>query len=212
MSYDAGWSTCGSGRSYNSDTEHGTMIGDQTGKCVAFNIKTKRCRICETAERKNVVVRQHKCFRNWKKSSKAMEAAMGVEMVDELHTTSSFVDTLIMDNDATTLKHVNAKHSNIKKKSDRNHTKKCISNTLYSLRASHKILNNTNVLRYICKMYKYAIEQNQGNPTELKSRLSQVVPHMYGEHNSCDVWCKKRETPAPYKELPYKKCLSDKSL
>ena len=66
-----------------------------------------------------------------------MEAAMGVEMVDELHTTSLFVDTLIMDNDATTLKHVNAKHPNIKKKSDRNHTKKCILYTLYSLRASH---------------------------------------------------------------------------
>ena len=54
VSYDAGWSTRGSGRSNNSDTGHGAMIGEQTGKCVAFNIKTKRCRICETAERKNV--------------------------------------------------------------------------------------------------------------------------------------------------------------
>ena len=62
VSYDAGWSTRELGRSYNSDTEHGAMICDQMVKCVAFNIKTKRCRISETAERKNVVVLSAQVF------------------------------------------------------------------------------------------------------------------------------------------------------
>ena len=84
VSFDGGWSTRGSGRQYNSDTGHGVLIGSETGKCVAFAVKSRMCRKCEAAEQENRTVAAHECQRNWTGSSKAMEPAMGVEMIQDL--------------------------------------------------------------------------------------------------------------------------------
>lgn len=43
VSFDAGWSTSGSGHQYNSDTGHAVLIGSETGKCLACSVKLKRC-------------------------------------------------------------------------------------------------------------------------------------------------------------------------
>ena len=48
-------------------------------------------------------------------------------------------------------------------------------------------------------MFSYAIAQMQGNVLGLKKRLAQLVPHMYGEHDECEVWCTYRRDPENFK-------------
>ena len=49
VSYDAGWQMRGSGRSYNSFSGHGSLIGRKSGKVIDFETRIKKCRICEHA-------------------------------------------------------------------------------------------------------------------------------------------------------------------
>ena len=49
---------------------------------------------------------------------------MGVEMISELKETGVRIKSLTMDNDSTTIAHVRALHGDIRKLSDKNHTKK----------------------------------------------------------------------------------------
>ena len=64
VSFDGGWSTRGSGRSYNSDTGHAAMIGESTDKCLDFAVKSRRCRFCEVADRAKQPPNPHKCYQN----------------------------------------------------------------------------------------------------------------------------------------------------
>lgn len=215
VSYDAGWSTRGSGRQYNSDTGHGILIGSATGKCLAFSVKSKRCRKCEAAEKANRTVEAHVCHRNWTGSSKAMEPAMGVEMIGDLKKQDCEIKSLTMDNDSTTIQRVRALHGNVVKLSDENHTKKGVVSALYDLNKSHKELKNNKTVNYIAKMIMYGIQQKQGDVSGLRDRLKQIVPHIFGEHNECDaVWCGHYKDPAKftYKSLPFKRPLSNPAL
>ena len=215
VSYDAGWSTRGSSRQYNSDTGHSVLIGKETGKCVAFAVKSRRCRQCEVAEKENRPVMAHECYRNWTGSSKAMEPAMAVDMIGEIKSQDCDVKSLTMDNDSTTIARVQAVHGDINKLSDTNHTKKSIVNSLYKLNEQHKELRNNKTINYISKMIMYAIHQKQGDITGLQTRLDQVVPHMFGDHSKCDaVWCGHLKDPTKfsYKSLPFKRAFSNLAL
>ena len=87
-----------------------------------------------------------------------------------------------MDNDSTTMHHLRQEvDSSISKKTDKNHTKKALSNSLFGLAASHKILKNYKVRNYIVRLVMYAVNQNQGQPDTLGKRLEQIVPHIYGK-------------------------------
>lgn len=58
-----------------------SLIGKRTGKVIAFAARYKRCRICDVAKTQQRDPRQHTCRKNWKKSAKAMEPDMVVEML-----------------------------------------------------------------------------------------------------------------------------------
>jgi hypothetical protein len=218
VSFDGGWSTRGSGRGYNSDTGHAVLIGTESQKCVKFSVKSKRCRKCEYSEKHGNIASPHTCYRNWDGSSKAMEPAMAVDMVGEINESEHYqVTNFTMDNDSTTIARLIAAHGPIKKKCDKNHTRKCISNGLYAVNKTHKDLRRSETVEYIVKNFMYALMQNQGNPQKLKGRLAQIVPHMYGKHDKCDKWCAYAKDPdkynndpsqLKYKKLPFKKPLS----
>ena len=215
VSFDAGWSTRGSGRQYNSDTGHGALIGSETGKCVAFGVKSRRCRKCETAEKNHQTVEAHDCYRNWTGSSKAMEPAMGVEMISELKEKGVRVKSLTMDNDSTTIAHVRALHGDIRKLSDKNHTKKSIISALRDMSQTHKAMSNPKTVSYIAKLIMYAMQQKQGDVAGLRDRLGQIIPHIFGDHTLCDAeWCVYQTHPAnfTYKSLPFKRPLSNDAL
>uniref|UniRef100_A0A8W8JFW7 Exonuclease domain-containing protein n=1 Tax=Magallana gigas TaxID=29159 RepID=A0A8W8JFW7_MAGGI len=81
VSVDGAWQKRGSGRSYDSLTGHCSMMGVETGKVIDYSVRSKTCKICENAERKNTPPAPHECTRNWTGSSKSMEPDMIVEMV-----------------------------------------------------------------------------------------------------------------------------------
>ena len=49
------------------------MIGSLTGKVIDSKIRSKFCKTCDEAERKEIEVKAHDCRMNWDGSSKAME-------------------------------------------------------------------------------------------------------------------------------------------
>ncbi|XP_065196400.1 uncharacterized protein LOC135827891 [Sycon ciliatum] len=65
-------------------------------------------------------------------------------------------------------------------------------------------------MKYVQKLFMYAITQNRGNSTGLKAALNTTVPHMYGDHAACGEWCKYGDDPDSYrhKSLPFGKDLT----
>ena len=98
VSYDAGWSKRGTGRSYDSNTGHGSLIGSKSRKCLDFPVRSKVCDTCSYAKRAGCEPKPHICYKNWTGSSKAMEPDMAVEMINNLQSQGHSVGTLIMDN------------------------------------------------------------------------------------------------------------------
>jgi hypothetical protein len=164
----------------------------------------------------------HAWYRYWDGSSKAMEPAMAVDMVGEINEDEQCkVAALTMDNDSTTIAGLVQAHGPIEKLSDKNHTTKCISNALYAVNNVHKEKRRSETVTYIVKKCMYALLQMQGGIEGLKVRLEQIVPHMFGMHDKCEVWCAYKKDPTKYdndsrnfkyKNLPFKKPLSSPSL
>ena len=73
MSHDAGWQRRGSGRSYNSLSGHGSLIGRKSGKVIDFETRIKKCRICEHAHKFGRNPEKHDCRKNWNSNAKSME-------------------------------------------------------------------------------------------------------------------------------------------
>ncbi|XP_021352505.1 uncharacterized protein LOC110449771 [Mizuhopecten yessoensis] len=184
VSYDAGWQTRGSGRNYASLSGHGSMIGGETGKVVAYAVRCKQCRFCDVAARTNTEVTEHDCRKNWSSSSKAMEADMAVTMLQDLDKKGYHVDNIVMDNDTTT--HAKAKtlfDPFLKECSDFNHTKKNFTSKLYELKKEKKYtLLGPKTIKHLSKCFAYAVKSNTDNPESLKSGLKAIPSHVFGDH------------------------------
>ena len=113
-----------------------------------------------------------------------------------------------MDNDTTTFARAKEKFDpNLKKFCDSNHTKKNFVNKLYDLKKEKKLkLLTPMTIRHLKKLFSYAIEQNKGDPVNLKSTIESIVPHTFGMHNQCKIsWCSYHRNPDSYvpKKLPH---------
>ncbi|XP_077988114.1 uncharacterized protein LOC144442609 [Glandiceps talaboti] len=215
VSYDGGWQKRGSGRDYKSLSGHGTLLGRETGKVLAYSTRCKQCRVCESA-RDGAKVRQHNCHRNWSGSAKAMEASIAVETVKEVEEVVK-IDSVTMDDDSTTIAKLHAEvRPDIVKNKDNNHTKKGFANKLYKLKEQKGYCQlSTKVINYLQKCFNYAVTQNHGNPEGLKKNLQAIMPHSFGDHMKCDrKWCRYPTDPNSYKHksLPYGKDLSGSDL
>ncbi|XP_062566154.1 uncharacterized protein LOC134228511 [Saccostrea cucullata] len=211
--FDGAWQKRGTGCAYNSLTGHASLIGEKTKKCIGISVMGKRCRICESAEMKGVPPRKHNCPRNWSGSAKSMEPAMACEMLQGIIDQGHSVQTLVMDNDSTTIARVRATvDPTITKKSDSNHTRKGFMGSLVELGNTYKVLKNNRVRSHIERCFMYCVKQNSGNSTKLAEDLKNIVPHLYGEHDECGTWCRSQKTNYKPKNLPYGKPLSDQPL
>lgn len=204
--YDMGWRKGGAGRSYDSKSGVGTMIGNLSGKIVGVGVRSKDCRKCSYHLQKGQVPPEHKCCKNWQGSSKAMEPDVAAELVQEIEQNENVeVRVLIMDDDTTTASKLRETlpHS-FDKWSDTNHTKKHLGNSLYALQKNHKCLTSK-VISYFQKCFSYSVAQNKNNPEALAKSLAQIVPHSFGEHENCATWCQYNIDPEKYKHssLPY---------
>ena len=147
--------------------------------------------------------------------SKAMEPDMVIGMVKRAKEEGVNVIRIIGDEDSTTIARARREvYETLGKGSDLNHLKKILGNSLYDLKKTHKVLS-PKVIKYLQKMYSYAIVQNQGNEKELAANLSAIVPHCFGDHTKfSDKWCGYSKDPENYKHhsLPYGKDLTGDEL
>ncbi len=210
--YDMGWQKRGSGRAYDSSSGVGTLMGNLTGKIVAYNIRSKVCRICQHHSDSTPPV--HDCQKNWVGSSKAMEADVAAEVVKKVQDSGVKVGTMIMDDDTTTISRIRKElGANIKKWSDLNHTKKHLGNSLYALAKLHTGLTSP-IIQALLRWFAFAVTQNKNDVVGLRNALSQITPHAFGEHETCGKWCDYKSDPDSYyhKTLPHGRDLVGDSL
>ena len=209
MSYDCGWQK--RGRAMNSLTGVGHTIGLHTKKILRYVTRSKRCATCYTAERLGKQPEPHDCRKNFSKSSKAMEADAIAEIGASLQTAGVTIGVLVGDDDSSAIKRLRETcGENIEKASDMNHIKKNLGNALYKLKSEgHKELSDK-VIKYIQKLFMYAVCQNTNDVDGLRAALASAVPHAYGDHTSCGKWCGFSDDPPNYRHtgLPRGKDLS----
>ncbi|CAC5362774.1 unnamed protein product [Mytilus coruscus] len=214
VSFDGAWQKRGSGRSYSSLTDHATMIGEKTGKCVSQGTKSADCRKCMYVDEKGDG--NHDCRKNHSGSAKSMESNLAVEMVQELQCKGCKVSCIIMDDDTTTLARLKqCINSDIVKRSDRNHQRKNIVSDLYHLHEKRKGKLSTSTISYLTKDLDYAIAQNKSRAEQLSQNIKSIIPHSFGDHSTCDLsWCNYHKDPDNYKHksLPYGKDLNGQEM
>ena len=188
--YDMAWQKRGSGRCYDSKSGVGTIIGNKTGKVVACDIRSKDCRTCSYYNGRNMETPEHQCSKNWNGSSKAMEPDVGGCLVSDLESKGASVDVIRMDDDATTMAKIRRVVDHpVTKWSESNNSRKNLGTSLFNLREKHKCLT-PKVVEFFQTCYSCSVAQNKGKPEKLAVSLKQIVPHAFGEHESCDTWCR----------------------
>ena len=79
VTIDGGWSKRSHKHSYNAKSGVAVVIGNATKKLLYLGVRNKYSCICTVAANKGIPPKEHKCFRNWDGSSRAMETDMIVE-------------------------------------------------------------------------------------------------------------------------------------
>ncbi|XP_062614819.1 uncharacterized protein LOC134276600 [Saccostrea cucullata] len=216
VSFDAGWQKRGTGWNYNSNSGHASMVGKNTGKIVAYDVRSKCCKTCDIYAEKNITVPNHDCPHNWTGSSKAMEADMAVSMAHQLEQDDFKLQVLHADNDSTTTAKLRLDFPDLLKKDDQNHTKKGISKSLYSLAKRHKILQNPDVIPYLTRCFMYPLADNTRSNEDVARSYDCIVPHIFGDHSKCEneSWCRYKDNPLNYRftSLPNGKPLDGDEL
>lgn len=190
------------------------MVGAETGKIVGYSVRSKFCKTCDNAKQKGQTPKPHDCRMNWQGSSKAMESDMVIEMVTKKQQEGIEIETIVGDDDATTITRLQkAVKTQIKKRSDSNHVRKNISASLYALRGKYQILT-VRVIKYLMKCVNYLLAQNRDNPEGIRRGFEGLCGHVFGDHKACDTsWCSHKENPEKkFQSLPYGRPLKDTNL
>lgn len=175
---------------------HATLIGNESGKCLDYGVKSIDCRKCLFTANSS----DHDCRKNYAGSARSMESAIAVDLVSHMMELGYRIQSITMDDDTTTISRLKSTvDPNIEKLCDKNHIKKNLSNSLYNVKKDYKQLSST-VISYLVKCTSYAISQNHGDAESLKKNLAVIVPHAFGEHEHCsESWCGYKKTPDTYK-------------
>ena len=81
LQYDMGWQKRSSGRKYDSMSGVGTMLGNESGKVIAYGVRSKDCRTCTVYSNANKEIPAHECYKNFDGSPRSMEADVAGEIV-----------------------------------------------------------------------------------------------------------------------------------
>ena len=125
--------------------------------------------------------------KKFSKSSKAMVADAVADIGKDLQKEGIKISRMVGDDDSSAIKRLRDEFgADIEKSSDINHVKKNLGNRLSSLKADgHRELSEK-IIKYIQKCFVYALKQNKGNADGLRNAFTATVPHMYGDHASCN--------------------------
>ena len=112
-------------------------------------------------------------------------------VVDMVSQEGMNIGSIVGDDDTTTIARLRSKvDSSIKKQSDRNHIRKLLGNSLYSLKKYHSSLSSK-VISYLQKLFNYMMAQGKGDPEKIKERLQSLSRHPFDDQSKCDEeWCR----------------------
>ncbi|CAC5424477.1 unnamed protein product [Mytilus coruscus] len=195
-----GWQKRGSGKKYDSMSGVGVAIGNETGKVLGREIRSKDCRTCTYWEGTGVEAAMHDCPRNWYGTSKGMEPDVGVSIIKKIEEKKCTVSTLIMDDDATTMSKIRQNIDNdITKWSDIKHVQNTLGKKLYVLPTSYRKSIRKDDKAHLMKCFTYAVHSNKNDKQQMKKDLSAIVPHVFNEHENCNArWSGYLKNPQNY--------------
>ncbi|KAK0159458.1 hypothetical protein PV328_010334 [Microctonus aethiopoides] len=186
-----GWTTRGTRKNNDSLTGYSVLIGYFSKKVMAYDIRNRKCRICNGGHKPE----DHDCSKNFQGTAKSMEPASAVIITCEnrnLKDANMEIGVLIADNDSGTIAalHERCNHE-VVKHSGMNHISKGVSNQLYELKQekSYKELNNDSI-KWIQRCFTYCVTKHDRNVDEIKKGLVNIPESAFNNHAKCDPsWC-----------------------
>ena len=172
------------------------------------------CRVCDEAEKNKHEPGTQNCRKNHQGSSKSMEANIAIELFSNAFTNGVSYSTYVGNEDSTTERSVITLINYPNEKwSDINHISRALGSRLYSAKAKVKGLTPL-VIAYIKRCFSYCVNQNAVKPISLQEGQSTIVPHAFGEHETCKEWCRFKANPDNYthSDLPGGKDLQGEDL
>ena len=186
--FEFGRTTKGSGRSYDSLSGTGTIVGFFSGKVVAYMNLNRKCKSCDM----NIPLENHVCKKNFEGSAKAMEPYAAEQRVSNnvvFKECKIEVGGVGADNDSSAIKAMrNACSHEIIKHSDKNHTSKGVVSELFRMKNSHKELNGKEIA-YLKKYFNYCVAQCKGDSVNMANALRNIPNQCYNIHDNCGDWC-----------------------
>ena len=187
---------------------HCFFIGGRTKKIVSAQVSSKKCKICENANKKDETPTYHECPHNYNGSSKGMEAQNALHLTIKMYKDSKskiFVENIVADDDSSLralLKHCTPTSKKGKLPieipeptflADPGHRTKTVSKPIFAL------VKNKNKKRRCCrvdalrfkKYFSYMLKQNWNKSIdEICDKAQAVIEHLFNNHAHCDVqWC-----------------------
>lgn len=172
-SFDMGWPTKGSGRSYDSLSGTAGLIGYFSKKILSQVVLNRKCRKCDLGCSKD----KHDCRPNFEGSAKAMEPKAATLLVgdnDILSKCNVQLCIFVGDNDSCAINAArNAVNYETVKFDDLNHTGKGVTSELYKYIKSFEELTATTI-QYLGKCFKYSVTQNVGNELKISEAIKNI--------------------------------------
>ena len=116
---------------------------------------------------------------------------------------------MVTDEDASSEARIKSQvNPDIEKWSDINHVMRILGKLLYEAKTTNFGPKNDRltdqVRENIVKSFGIALMENKGDVEGMQLAITSIVPHAFGEHDSCGKWCTFHEDPAAYrrKHLP----------
>ena len=179
------------------------IIGARTEKLLFIGVRNKYCSICSHAEIHNVTPRDHRCFKNWRESSQAMEADIILEGFNEAERMHDLQYTkFIGDGDSFTYSTLVEKGPhwccNLTKMECSNHACICVHSNLEALISAKphykRHLTKKNIIRSTsgirCAIKRRSAE-SKPSVTKLQHDIRYSINHVMGHHSQCNAdFCK----------------------
>jgi hypothetical protein len=199
-SYDMGWQVRSSGNKYGSPTGHGLLLGAVTKKVMDSVIFNKKCATCT---KQGLHTKQHHCVKNYEGSSKSMEAAGLVMMLNRMPIEKNVsISTIISDDDSNA--RAKAQHPNNGGQltitteeptflADPSHRKRVFARAIYNLACAPVKVSKVSkgLAGHLKYCYGAAVKRYRHLTSgELSEKIYNVLEHICGNHEKCEEsWC-----------------------
>lgn len=225
---DGGWSHRSHGHRYSANSGLAVIIGARTKKLLYLGVKNKVCSTCDFYSRKELPAKEHVCYKNWDKSSSAMESEIivqGFQQSEQMHGVQYRI--FIGDGDSSVHQQVLSRvdyGATIEKRECANHVVKCYTSRLYSVAKASKgnsrhlsgprIKRIKNGARRAIAHYAKELKNFEGTETEKKQKQRELTKelaedlingprHVFGSHKNCKAYfCDKSKGDNVFDQIP----------